>query len=82
MYRLWQVGQIINEDTMIEMKVAGMTCGGCANSVKRAITREFPNASVDVELASGVVRIEGEVEPARVEASIRSAGYEVARSSP
>lgn len=67
---------------MVELEVTGMTCGGCVNSVKRALLREFPDAKVDVDLASGLVRIDGEVERARAEASIKNAGFGVASRNP
>jgi copper chaperone len=67
---------------MVELKVTGMTCGGCVNSVKRALLREFPDAKVDVDLVSGLVRIEGEVERARAEVSIKNAGFGVASPDP
>lgn len=67
---------------MVELKVSGMTCGGCVNSVKRALLREFPNATVDVDLASGRVRIEGDVERARAELSIKNAGYGIESPNP
>jgi copper chaperone len=67
---------------MIELKVTGMTCGGCANSVKRAITREFPNADVQVELETGLVRVQGDVDVGRAELSIKNAGFGVASTTP
>ncbi len=67
---------------MVEMKVTGMTCNGCANSVKRAIGRLDPNASVDVDLATGLVRIDGNVQPEQARASIEKAGYGVSSVSP
>jgi len=63
---------------MVEIKVTGMTCNGCVNSVKRAINRVYPNASVEVELSTGLVRIGGEVELARAAESIIKAGYSIA----
>ncbi len=67
---------------MIELKVTGMTCGGCVNSVKRALTREFPNADVQVDLETGLVRVQGDVDVARAEVSIRNAGFGVASATP
>ncbi len=67
---------------MVELKVTGMTCGGCANSVKRAIAREFPTAQVQVDLDTGLVRVEGEIDVARAERSIKNAGFDVASSAP
>ena len=71
-----------NEETMVELKVTGMTCNGCVNSVKRAINRVYPNASVEVELSTGLVRIDGEVELGRAEESITKAGFGVAGAQP
>ena len=67
---------------MVELIVTGMTCDGCANSVRRAITREFPAASVQVDLTSGLVKIEGEIELARAQASIKQAGFGIASGIP
>jgi copper chaperone len=67
---------------MLELKVTGMTCNGCANSVKRAINRVYPNAKVEVDLATGLVRIDGEVQTAQAEESIEKAGYGVSSVSP
>lgn len=67
---------------MVELKVTGMTCDGCVNSIKRALAREFPNANVQIDLATGLVRLYGEVDSARAEQSIRNAGFGVARAAP
>jgi|NGEPerStandDraft_6_1074524.scaffolds.fasta_scaffold01510_5 copper chaperone len=66
----------------IELQVTGMTCEGCANSVRRAITREFPNVSVHVELATGRVRVDGEIDSARAILSIKNAGFGIASPAP
>jgi len=67
---------------MVELTVTGMTCGGCVNSVKRALTREFPEADVHVNLETGLVRLDGNVDRARAELSIKNAGFGVASASP
>ena len=67
---------------MVELTVTGMTCGGCVNSVKRALVREFPDADVQVNLETGLVRLDGNVERARAELSIKNAGFGVASASP
>lgn len=66
------------QGNMVELKVTGMTCNGCVNSVKRAINRVYPGASVEVELSTGLVRIDGEVELQRAEELITKAGYGIA----
>jgi len=42
---------------MLELKVTGMTCGGCVNSVKRAIGRIYPSGVVEVDLTTGRVTV-------------------------
>lgn len=62
---------------MIDLKVDGMTCGGCAKAVEKAVTRTDPQAKVDVDLANGAVRIESAKPAAEFAAAIEAAGYEV-----
>ena len=64
----------------MEFKVTGMSCGGCVNSVKRAVERVEPKAIADVDLASGRLRLElGAGAPAdtvsRIVAAIEAAGF-------
>jgi copper chaperone len=79
---------VIEECTMIELKVTGMTCGGCVNSVKKAIGRVYPTVSVDVDLGSGRVQVGAaqsseagsgavELSRARIEQAIVAAGFGV-----
>jgi copper chaperone len=63
---------------MIEIKVEGMTCGGCVRSVTKAVQRADPTAGVEIDLASGRVRIAAEGPPERFTQAIEAAGYEVA----
>lgn len=67
---------------MVELRVSGMTCDGCANSVRRAIVRAFPSAIVDVDLKTGLVRVQGEIEAARAETAIKEAGFGIASTVP
>jgi copper chaperone len=62
---------------MYELKVDGMTCGGCAASVKRAIQTLDANANVDVDLAGKTVKIETTVHLDAVKSAIEDAGYDV-----
>jgi copper chaperone len=62
---------------MYELKVDGMTCGGCAASVKRAIQTLDANANVDVDLAAKTVKIETTVHLDAVKSAIEDAGYDV-----
>jgi copper chaperone CopZ len=66
---------------MVELTVTGMTCGGCVNSVKRALAREFPDTDVQVNLETGLVHLDGDVDRARAELSIENAGFGVVSAS-
>lgn len=62
---------------MLKLKVAGMTCGGCASSVERAVTAAAPGAKVTVDLNSGEVAIEGPGAKQAIVTAIEDAGYDV-----
>ena len=60
--------------------VTGMSCGGCASSVREEIG-DIPGVNtVDVDLSSGTVIIESAdpVETAAVEIAVEEAGYQMA----
>lgn len=61
--------------------VTGMTCGHCVGSVQKEIGKIDGVTSVDVDLASGLVKIDSaaELADADVIAAVDEAGYEVAR---
>lgn len=63
---------------MIELKVERMTCGGCAATVRTAVAEVAPDARMEIEIATGTLRVQGEVDEARVRAAIEQAGYGVA----
>jgi copper chaperone len=65
---------------MFELQVEGMTCGGCANSVKRSVQVVDGNAKVQVDLATKQVRIETAAGIDKVRAAIVEAGYPVTAS--
>ena len=55
-----------------QIKVEGMTCGGCVASVKRALQQVEGVANVEVSLAEAQARVQ--YDPARVnESQLRSA---------
>lgn len=62
---------------MYELHVDGMTCGGCANSVKRSIQAIDSVATVDVDLASKKVRVNTQASIDDVSSAVTGAGYEV-----
>ena len=57
--------------------VTGMTCGHCVSSVKQEIGKIDGVTSVDVDLASGLVRVDsaGELAETEVAAAVDEAGY-------
>ena len=57
-------------------KVAGMTCGGCAKSVEKAIKAAVPAAVVEVDLASGTVSVSPEADAVVVGRSVEEAGFD------
>ena len=56
--------------------VKGMTCGGCAEAVKRVIRKSDPAADVHVDLASGRVEASTTGRASEIAAAITKAGYE------
>lgn len=63
---------------MIELKVERMTCGGCAATVRAAVLEVAPTARLEVEIATGTLRVEGDADEARVRAAVEQAGYGIA----
>lgn len=55
-------------------RVTGMTCGGCANAVKSAIQTEAPGATVEVDLGSATVTVDG-ADEAQVKKAVDAAGF-------
>jgi copper chaperone len=66
---------------MYELQVEGMTCGGCANSVKRSVQAVDSNARVDVDLASKKVRVDTDADIEKVKSAVVDAGYPVTASA-
>ena len=62
-------------------KVLGMTCGGCASSVTKAIRAASPEAVVDVDLEANEVNVEGPggiIDDATIKQAVEGAGFEYA----
>jgi copper chaperone len=62
---------------MYELKVEGITCGGCAASVKRALQALDSNAKVDVDLPTKTVKVETAAQLDAVKHAVEDAGYDV-----
>ncbi|MGI5488329.1 heavy-metal-associated domain-containing protein [Microtetraspora malaysiensis] len=59
--------------------VKGMTCGHCVSSVKEEVGEVAGVTGVEVDLATGLVTVDGEgpVDAAAIAAAVEEAGYEV-----
>jgi copper chaperone len=60
--------------TVIELAVGGLSCGHCVRAVERAVQAHDPAAKVTVDLASGRVRIEGDLSREQAAAAIAAEG--------
>ncbi|MBK9797591.1 MAG: cation transporter [Holophagaceae bacterium] len=58
-------------------RVHGMTCGGCAKHVEKALRTVPGVAGVVVDVAKGTVSVEGTASFESMAASVGTAGYEL-----
>jgi len=64
----------------LSLKVEGMTCMGCVNSVKRLLTALDGVEEVDVDLSQGRVQVSYDptrVQPEAMQLAIEGGGYKV-----
>ncbi|MFA7428613.1 MAG: heavy-metal-associated domain-containing protein [Rhodospirillaceae bacterium] len=54
--------------------VEGMTCGGCANTLRNAVMAEIPQASVTVDLSAAKVTVEP-ADDGAVQRAVEAAGF-------
>jgi copper chaperone len=66
----------LQENTMTEFLVEGMSCGHCVNSVTEAIHALDPAASVDVNLGTKLVRVHSDLDRFLLSSALRDAGYD------
>ncbi len=59
----------------MEFHVEGMTCGGCARSVTKAIELVDPQASVQADPASRRVQVQTSASEAQIVAALTDAGF-------
>ncbi|MDH5544182.1 MAG: cation transporter [Gammaproteobacteria bacterium] len=65
----------------ITIKISGMTCGGCVNSVTNVLQQLAGVNSVDVSLEPGEAKIAYDasaIGPDELKSAIEGAGYDVA----
>lgn len=62
---------------MQTLKVSGMTCGGCIKAITRAIQEQDPQAQVEADLATQVVKLETTLSAEVAAQLIEDAGFPV-----
>lgn len=63
----------------IEIKVEGMGCQSCVSAVQKAVKGVDQAANTSVDLATGLVRVEGaSASKDAIAAAISAAGYDIA----
>ena len=62
---------------MIDFKVQGMTCGGCARGVTNALQRVDANAVVNIDLARKTVSVHSTADVQQLKQAIEKAGFAV-----
>ncbi|MGC4065747.1 MAG: heavy-metal-associated domain-containing protein [Polyangiaceae bacterium] len=75
-----RINLVGGQGNMIELNVSGMSCGGCVASVTKAVQRLYPNAAVEVDLATGRVSVEAKdtsLDPNQIAKAIGQAGFGV-----
>jgi copper chaperone len=63
--------------SVVELAVGGMSCGHCVRAVERAVLARDASAKVTVDLARGIVWVEGVLTRDAAAEAIAAAGYEV-----
>jgi copper chaperone len=59
----------------MEFEVKDMSCGGCANSITRAVTSVDPAAKLDIDVITKIVKVDSVLPPERLVALIEAAGF-------
>lgn len=59
----------------VSYRVTGMTCGGCARAVTKAMNAASPSAKIEIDLDDGIVRIAGGPSETIVQTVIEKAGF-------
>ena len=62
---------------MHEVKVSGLTCGGCVKSLSNALKAIDSKLEVDVDLNTQMVRIKSEKSKEEIALTIEEAGFKV-----
>jgi copper chaperone len=52
-----------------------LSCGGCANSITRAVTSVDPEATLEIDVTTKIVKIDSALPPECLVALIEAAGF-------
>lgn len=58
-------------------QVKGMTCNHCVRAVAEAVKALDAGAAVDIDLASGTLKVDGSLSPEQIRSAVIDEGYEV-----
>ncbi len=61
----------------VELAISGMTCGGCASTVTRVLSRVAGVTAARVDLARGRASVEGAARAEDLVRAVQAAGYDV-----
>lgn len=59
----------------VVIRVGGMSCGHCADTIRQAVAPLAGVDRVDVDVATGIVTAHGDCDAASISAAITQAGY-------
>jgi copper chaperone CopZ len=65
----------IHELRLTTLAVSGMTCGGCARTIERVLSRVPGVTSANVDFDLGVAIVNGSAAPSELIATVEKAGY-------
>lgn len=60
---------------MLQLHISGMTCGGCARAVTKAIQTIDPSAQVEADPPKRTANVATSADQARLLAALSEAGY-------
>lgn len=60
---------------MLAFDISDMTCGGCVRSIRAAVARVAPTATVQADLATRRITVDGATDATAVAAAIAAAGF-------
>ena len=55
--------------------ISGLKCGGCIANAKQHLTKVTGFEAVDFDLAAGIMRVTGNVDPQAISVAMSDAGY-------